>query len=159
MGGSAQMDNEKIVSTLNELIETCRDGESGFKEAAENVKNPDLKSFFNQAAADRAQCVRELQIEVRRLGGDPEKKGSTAGALHRAWIDIKGTLTGKDDHLILSEVERGEDSAVKAFKDALKNQSLPSSILSIVELQLQRVQQTHDRVKQMRDAKAATPGR
>lgn len=153
------MDNKKVVSTLNELIETCRDGLDGFKEAAENVKNPELKSFFNNAATERAYCVQELQTEVRNLGGEAEKTGSTAGAIHRVWMDIKGTLTGKDDHSILSECERGEDSAVSAFRDALKEGNLPPNVLSIVERQLQIIQKTHDRVKQMRDAKRATSGR
>jgi uncharacterized protein (TIGR02284 family) len=153
------MDNKKVVSTLNELIETCRDGLDGFKEAAENVKNPELKSFFNNAATERAYCVQELQTEVRNLGGEAEKTGSTVGAIHRVWMDIKGTLTGKDDHSILSECERGEDSAVSAFRDALKEGNLPPNVLSIVERQLQIIQKTHDRVKQMRDAKSATSGR
>jgi uncharacterized protein (TIGR02284 family) len=150
------VDNDKAISTLNDLIETCRDGQNGFKEAADNVKNPELKSFFTQCAAERAQCVSALGGEVRRLGGDPEKSGSTAGALHRVWMDIKGTFTGKDDHAILSECERGEDSAVDAFRDALKNQDLPSNILTIVQQQLTVIQRTHDRIKQMRDAKAAS---
>jgi uncharacterized protein (TIGR02284 family) len=153
------MDNDKVINTLNDLIETCRDGQNGFKEAAENVKSPDLKSFFNQASTERAQCVNELGLEVRRLGGNPEKTGSTAGALHRAWMDIKGTFTGKDDHSILSECERGEDSAVKAFSDAVKSGNLPSNLLIIVQRQFAVVQQTHDRIKQMRDAKAATTRR
>jgi uncharacterized protein (TIGR02284 family) len=153
------MDNKKVVSTLNELIETCRDGQNGFKEAADNVKSPDLKSFFNQVASERAQFARELEIEVRRLGGDPEKTGSTAGAIHRVWMDIKGTLTGKDDHAILSECERGEDSAVKTYKEAIQSGNLPTNILSIVERQFQSIQQVHDRIKQFRDAKAATSRR
>jgi len=132
-------------------LETCKDGQQGFKEAADNVKAPDLKTFFNQVAMERASCVSELQSAVRSLGGDPDKSGSAAGAMYRAWMNIKGTLTGKDDHAILSECERGEDSAVEAYKDATK--WLPPNILSIVDRQFQSVKQTHDRVKQMRDAK------
>ena len=153
------MDNKKVVSTLNELIETCRDGQNGFKEAADNVKNPELKSFFNQASAERAQFLRELEVEVRRLGGDPEKSGSTTAAIHRVWMDLKGTFTGKDDHSILAECERGEDSAVDAYKEVINSKVLPSNLLLIVERQFQSVQQTHNRVKQMRDAKAATSQR
>src|SRR5258707_8783570 len=133
------MNNKKIVSTLNDLIETCRDGLNGFKEAAENVKSPDLKNFFTQISNERAKCVQELQLEVRRLGGDAEKSGSTAAALHRVWMDIKGTFTGKDDHTILVECERGEDSAVDAYKDAIK-QGLPTSLLTIVQQQFQTIQ-------------------
>ena len=152
------MDSKKAISTLNDLIETCRDGQNGFKEAAENVKSPDLKTFLNQIALERAQFVNELQLEVRTLGGDPQKSGSATGAMHRAWIDIKGTLTGKDDHSILSECERGEDSAVEAYKDALKL-DLPSNIRSTIERQFQSIKLVHDRVKQMRDSKAAASRR
>ena len=153
------MDNDKVVSTLNNLIETCRDGQNGFKEAAENAKNPDLKAFFSQVSLERARCVGELQQEVQRLGGDPENTGSTAAALHRVWMDIKGSLTGKDDQSILNECERGEDSAVETFRDALKDENLPSNLRSIVERQFRSIQQTHDRVKQMRDSRSATSGR
>ena len=152
------MDSKKSVSTLNDLIETCRDGQNGFKEAAENVTSPDLKTFLNQIAMERAQFVNELQLEVRTLGGDPQKSGSATAAMHRGWIDIKGTLTGKDDHSILSECERGEDSAVEAYKDALKL-DLPSNIRSTIERQFQSVKLVHDRVKQMRDSKAAASRR
>ena len=152
------MDNKTIVSTLNDLIETCRDGMNGFKEAAENVKGLDLKNFFTQTSNERAKFVQELQLEVRRLGGEAEKTGSTAGALHRVWMDVKGTLTGKDDHTILVECERGEDSAVDAYKNAIKL-GLPPDILTIVQQQYQIIQRDHDRTKQMRDTKAAASGR
>jgi len=153
------MDNDKAISTLNNLIETLRDGQEGFKEAAENVKDSDLKTFFNQVSLERAQMVGELQQEVRTLGGDPENSGSTAGALHRTWMDIKGSLTGRDDQSILNECERGEDSAVSAYADALKEQSLPATLRTLVERQFSSIKQGHDRVKQMRDAKRAVTGR
>ena len=152
------MDNHKVISILNDLIETCRDGREGFNEASENATSPELKNFFRQASRERARFVGELQQEVRTLGGDPEKSGSTAGALHRAWIDIKGTLTGKDDGSILNEAERGEDSALKAYEDALK-QRLPANCESIVQEQFSEVKLTHDRVKQMRDSKSVSAGR
>jgi uncharacterized protein (TIGR02284 family) len=153
------MDNDKAISCLNNLIEINRDGQNGFKEAAENVKNTELKSFFNQTSLDRARFVGELQQVVRRLGGDPENTGSTAAALHRVWIDIKGTFTGKNDESILSECERGEDSAVNAYKDALKDENLPNDLRALVETQFSSVKRAHDQVKEWRDAKSATTGR
>ena len=114
------MKNDKVISILNELIEACRDGQEGFREAAEYAENPDLKMFFRQESLERAQFVGDLQQQVQALGGDPEKSGSTGGAVHRAWMTIKGTLTGKDDKSILNEVERGEDSAVDAYEKSLR---------------------------------------
>lgn len=147
------MDNDKVISILNHLVETCRDGQNGFLEAAENVQSPELKEYFNKVSLERSQLVGELQQQVHALGGDPENTGSTAAALHRTWMDIKGTLTGRDDQTILDECERGEDSAVEAYRDAL-NEDLPANIRSVVETQLREVQQVHDRVKQMRDARS-----
>jgi uncharacterized protein (TIGR02284 family) len=147
------VDNDKVISILNHLVETCRDGQNGFLEAAENVQSPELKEYFNKVSLERSQLVGELQQQVHALGGDPENTGSTAAALHRTWMDIKGTLTGRDDQSILDECERGEDSAVEAYRDAL-NEDLPANIRSVVETQLREVQQVHDRVKQMRDARS-----
>src|SRR3954470_15216173 len=120
------MERDNIISVLNGLIETCRDGQNGFQEAAENVSRADLKQFFNEASLERARYVGELQGLVRSLGGDPENTGSTAAAVHRTWIGIKGSLRGRDDASILSECERGEDWAKDTYKDALNDTSLSS---------------------------------
>ncbi|HKG21217.1 MAG TPA: PA2169 family four-helix-bundle protein [Blastocatellia bacterium] len=151
------MDNDKVISVQNNLIETCRDGQNGFKEAAENVKDSRLKEFFYEVSQERARFVGELQQLVRDLGGDPENTGSTAAALHRAWIDIKGKLTGMDDQAILNECERGEDSAVGAYRDALKD-DLPANMRSVIERQYQSVLEVHDRIKALRDSRAAISG-
>ncbi len=95
------MDNDKVISTLNELIETCKDGEQGFSTSAEDVSDPELKTVFKERARTCANGARELQEQVRRLGGDPETSGSTLGALHRGWENVKAKITGKDDKAIL----------------------------------------------------------
>jgi uncharacterized protein (TIGR02284 family) len=40
------MSNQKAV--IDDLIEALKDGQEGFKQAAEGVKDPQLKSIFNQ---------------------------------------------------------------------------------------------------------------
>ncbi|HEX3494993.1 MAG TPA: DUF2383 domain-containing protein, partial [Methylocella sp.] len=44
------MDNQDVISTLNDLIEISRDGEQGFRTCAEGVENPNLKAIFEAAA-------------------------------------------------------------------------------------------------------------
>lgn len=144
------MQNDNAISVLNNLIETCKDGELGFKTAAEGLKNPAIKSKFLEYSRQRGEMARELQSEVRRLGGDPEKAGSTAGSLHRGWLDIKSAVTGKDDHAIVAEAERGEDVAKSAYEDALK-EALPPSAQTLVQQQAVKVRQAHDAVRDLRD--------
>lgn len=147
---NASASNDTVISTLNGLIETCKDGQEGFKQAAEGVENSQLKSAFYEFGQQRAQFAGELQTLVRELGGDPENSGSISGALHRGWINIKSAVTGKDEGAILNEAERGEDSAKNAYKDALE-QNLPSNVFNVIQQQYTAVQKAHDSVKSWRD--------
>ena len=145
------MTNEEVISTLNNLIETNKDGQEGFKQAAEGVDDSNLKSTFFEYSQQRSQFTGELQSLVRELGGDPENSGSIAGSLHRGWINIKTAVTGKDSAAVLNEAERGEDSAKKAYKDALE-QDLPANVNAVVSRQATAVQAAHDKVKSLRDS-------
>lgn len=142
---------KSIASVLNSLIETCKDGQEGFRNAAENVRTADFKSLFSELSMQRQQFIGELQTLVRGLGEDTEKSGSVAGALHRGWIDLKSALTSGDEHAILAECERGEDSAVAEYRDALEHDELPANVRAVVRQQFMGVQAAHDRVRDLRD--------
>ena len=145
------MDRDDTIATLNELIETCKDGEEGFLACAQNVKNPSLKTFFEEKAQRCATGAIQLRDKVRELGGDPERSGSTTGTLHRGWINIKATIAGMDDHAILAECERGEDSAKGAYEQALQR-DLPPDVRRLVDTQYREVKANHERVRDMRNA-------
>jgi uncharacterized protein (TIGR02284 family) len=142
--------NSDAISTLNNLIETCKDGENGFRTAVDGVQKSDLRSLFNSYAQQRAQFAAELQAEVRRLGGDPETTGSVAATLHRGWINIKSTVTGMDEGAVLAECERGEDSAVKNYEEAMK-ENLPANVQTVVQRQYMQIKEAHDRVRALRN--------
>lgn len=146
--------NKESIDLLNDLIETSKDGQKGFETSAEDLKNPLLITYFKTRAADCATAVRELQAEVRALGGDPEQSSSVAGTLHRAWVDLKSLVTGKSDKAILEEVERGEDHALADYKKALekaREKALPVNVVTLIQKQLDGAQANHDKVKLLRD--------
>jgi uncharacterized protein (TIGR02284 family) len=147
---SETIDNDDVIDCLNGLIETCKDGQEGFQEAAEGVDSHELKQLFYECSQQRAEFSGELQSLVRSLGGDPETTSSFAGTLHRGWINIKSAVTGKDDKAILNECERGEDSAKSNYKSALEK-NLPANIAETVQKQYAAVQSVHDKVKALRD--------
>jgi uncharacterized protein (TIGR02284 family) len=147
---AGSMSNDDVVDVLNDLIETCRDGEFGFNACAEHAEGAMLKALFLRRAAECHHAVGELETHVRRLGGEPHKRGTASGAIHRGWVAVRGTLTGYSDQAMLEECERGEDAALARYRKALK-QALPSDIRQVVELQSNGVQRNHDQIKALRD--------
>jgi uncharacterized protein (TIGR02284 family) len=143
---------KKQNEVIDDLIETLKDGQEGFKQAAESVKDPQLKSLFSEYSQQRARFAVELRSKAQSPD-DRESKmsGSAAGALHRGWINLKSAVTQGDDHAILAECERGEDSAVDEYKNALNN-GLSVPVQDIVSRQYAEIQRAHDRVRQLRDA-------
>lgn len=139
------------ASLLNHLIETCKDGQDGFRTAAEDVQDVDFKSLFNELSIQRQEFVTELQNLVSGLGAEPEESGSVPAALHRGWINLRAALTSRDTHAILAECERGEDSAVQAYREALDHDDLPSPVRGVLRQQYMAVQAAHDRVRDLRD--------
>jgi uncharacterized protein (TIGR02284 family) len=144
---------KETISTLNSLIETLKDGQEGFKQAAKGVADSQLKSLFNEYSRQRSRFASELQNQVETLGeSKPEESSSAAGALHRAWINLKSAVTSGDDHAILAECERGEDSAVKEYEKAMK-EDLSPSLRDIVSGQYSHVKSAHDRIRNLRDTR------
>jgi uncharacterized protein (TIGR02284 family) len=149
------MDENNAISVVENLIETSKDGQKGYQDAAQHVKNPELKAYFNEQSAERARFAQELQSQLSTLG-KPDKKvsGSVGGAMHRAWLDTKANLGGGDKS-ILESVEAGEDTAKDSYNKALTG-ALPESLKEIIRRQATSVQRAHDKVKLLRDsAKAA----
>ena len=149
------MSNDDIIDTLNDLIETSKDGEYGFHASAEYLKDPAIQQSFERRAEECRQAAAELQSLVVRLGGKAEDSGTAGGALHRGWVAVKGTLAGYTDKAILEETERGEDSAMAAYRKALE-EALPPDIRLVVERQYEGVKRNHLQVRTLRDqARAA----
>ena len=144
------MKNQNEV--IDNLIETLKDGQEGFKQAAESVKDPQLKSLFNDYAQQRARFMVELRSKAQTPDErEPDVRGSATGALHRGWINLKSALSRGDDHAILAECERSEDSAVEEYQKAL-NDGLSEPVREIVSRQYAEIKATHDRIRDLRDA-------
>jgi uncharacterized protein (TIGR02284 family) len=151
------MDSSNTVETLNDLIETCKDGEYGFRSSAEHLRNADTQQLFLRHADECAVAAAELQDLVRQLGGKVENNGSLAGAVHRGWVAVKAKLAGSADKAILEAAEQGEDTAKERYHTALR-ESLPPQVRAMVERQYSGVLRNHAQVRALRDEARAVAG-
>ncbi|MCX2739307.1 ferritin-like domain-containing protein [Pontibacter anaerobius] len=143
--------NKEVQSTVHHLIERCKDGAKGYKTASEDVEDQDLKDLFRKYAVQRDSMITELQDQLHKMGHVDDESSSIEGTMHRAWIDLKSALTSRDRVRVLEECERGEDYAVKAYKEALEK-DLPAQLKQIIEQQYMDVKHAHDHIRSLRDA-------
>ena len=151
MATTTDTKNEKTEQVLLEVIEVLHDGQKGFAEIGEHLKDAILKRYFLAESLKRANFRAELENELHREGmADVKQSGSTAGALHRTWADLKSKLGG-GDHALLESAEQGEDDAKKVYKEALE-QDLPYPVREVLATQQAHILTAHDYVKRNRDA-------
>jgi len=141
--------NADAVSAMNNLIETCKDGQKGFAAAAERADRGDLKQLFTTLSSQRATFTHELEVEVGRLGGKPADLGHVAAIVHRGWMAVKSGVKDDTDGAILDECERGEDFAKKAYADVLEK-ALPTDVRPLIARQADDVRASLSQVRSLR---------
>jgi uncharacterized protein (TIGR02284 family) len=147
-------DRKEILDLLQDLAQTCRDGQEGYRNAALHIQAPELHRYFDEQSLERARFAGEIEEEVQRLGKpDPKRTGTVGGTIHRAWINLKAGLGG-GDLAILSAVEAGEDTAKEKYEKIFEHH-LPESIAALLRQQHQSVLAAHDYVKMARDRRKA----
>jgi len=139
---------------IKTVIQVLHDGQRGFADIGEHLKDPQLKSFFMQESQNRGTFAQELLAEYGTTTDKSTDVGGTAsGTIHRVWGDLKAKLGG-GDHALLETAEQGEDAAKRAYAAALDDNSIPANIRSILIRQQPHIQASHDQVKALRDSRA-----
>lgn len=139
-----------------DLMEVLQDGKDGFSHAADlltDTDRADLAATFRRFSTQRAEYYAELEHIAASYGDDLDEDGSAGAAAHRTWMTVRDTLSGSNPSGILDAAEQGEDHAVKAYEDALR-QEISADLRTIVQRQMAGVQAGHDEVRDLRNAYA-----
>ena len=102
-------------------------GEHGFRTAADGVEDPELKRLFLSFSALQGEFASEIEAELVRLGKDPagpraSRRGAAPG------LDLcQGRGDGEGRRPDRERRRRGEDVAVKNFREALQK-GIPATI-------------------------------
>ena len=141
------MTDDKDVA--KELVETLKDGERGYADAAEKVRDSDRSEWapiLQRLSEQRAGFRREIVELGEDYGDDVDESGTAAAALHRGWIALKDALTGDDPSGVLKAALTGEDHAVTEYEKALQG-DLSDGFRQVVTRQHAAVVAARDEVK------------
>lgn len=142
------------AKAAKELVETLKDGERGFAEAADKLRDgehPEWATTLQRFSEQRAGFWREIVDMGHAYGDDVDESGTVAAAVHRGWIALKDALTGDDAEAVLKAALTGEDHAVSEYEDALKT-DLSAGFREVVVRQQAAVVAARDEVKALQNA-------
>ena len=141
----------EVETTLRSVIESLIDGQEGFQKIGENLKDETLKHYFLAESLKRAEFRGNLETLLHEEGiHDINESGTTSGAVHRAWAELKAKLGG-GDHTLLATAEQGEDQAKAAYHAAL-DKELPFPVRQLLVTQAAHIEASHDYVRAARDS-------
>jgi uncharacterized protein (TIGR02284 family) len=115
------MDASSQINILNKLIVINADRMEGYETAYKETQDTDLKTLFAELQYTSQQCREALIGEVSLLGGSPEEGTQITGKFFRVWMDVKAALTGNDRVAILNSCVFGENVALDAYNNAIRN--------------------------------------
>ncbi|GAB2663251.1 PA2169 family four-helix-bundle protein [Arenimonas aestuarii] len=147
---------QEKVETLNELIQATRDSAEFYADAAKAVKNPQLRSLFDDMAESKQGLVGSMAREVRAEAGEPATDGSLRGSLHQFYSTLRAEMA-KDhgDYAYVKELEKSEDRLMAAFHDVIKRDDAPKAVKESLLSYLPKVQQHHDTMRERKWAMEA----
>ena len=147
--------NQEIVDDLNELVKINNDRIQGYEKAVEDNEDPQLDDLFRHYVIQSQNFRSQLADHIVRIDGTGVTDATSTdltSKIHRAWIDIKAAITGKDRSAILGSVEFGENAAIEAYKDAIEKDHIPAYIKEDLQKQLTELQAAYDRIKSLQPA-------
>lgn len=134
---------------VKSVIEVLNDGQKGYADIGEHIKDSEMRSFFMSESQTRGTYAKELSAAA----GMNDVGGTAAAALHRGWGDLKATLGG-GDHTLLETAEGGEESARKAYQDALADSGITGSVRSMLQQQHTHIESAQKKIQAFRNATA-----
>jgi len=147
--------NSVTLEKMQELIQINLDSEKGFNEASHEIDNKSIATMFIELGRQRRDNALELEKIMNWNGEKSVEDGSYLASFHRAWLSLRGLLSGGGEYAILSEAERGEDAIKKAYEEVLIA-TAGSAVNDVLTRQYAIVKAGHDRVRAMRDNHRAT---
>jgi len=129
------MENKKIISNLEDIVNLIEDSARGYRHLAGHLENSELQTIMNRLSQQRKLFRENLENDARDMGGAISTDGTYKGYFHRTWMDIKSTVSSTEDETRIEEAIRGEKHLIEAYDKVLRTEKLPEYIIERMEEQ------------------------
>jgi uncharacterized protein (TIGR02284 family) len=139
--------HDKTPAILENLLAICRDGVDGFELASHEIRSSELQSLFLGYSLQRSRLGRELEAAISAVGDGISEAG---GKSSRTWMIPVEAGYSRDEQAVLTDCERGEDTALAAYAAALQEPELTPAIRGMLTAQAAEVKAAHGEVNSLR---------
>jgi len=146
----SEHEKKLVVASLRELLEACRDDQSGYGQASVDVREESLQPIFEEYARQRGEFAEQIENLLDGLGHPSQGAESFRGKLHRKWMDVRTAIESNNAVPMLSECERGEWSTIRKYESALDKVRFPLVIEGVLIDQLAAMRDAYHRLDRMR---------
>ncbi|MDO7851443.1 PA2169 family four-helix-bundle protein [Hymenobacter convexus] len=137
------------VGTLHELLLFVNDRVQGYRRAAHESQDADLRNYYEDLAGQSKQFAIRLNGYLRVQQSEPETGTTLKGKLYRGWMEAKAAVTGYSETAVLASNVFGEEWALAAYEAALRDRTVTGTLRREIERQYEASQQTHRRLQQL----------
>ena len=140
---------KRTKKALSQLLLYVNDRTEGYKRAAAETKDGDLRSYYQQLVTESKKFAGTLNDYLAKKGGERETSTTLKGKLYRKLMDAQAAVTGRDEKAILAANVYGERWAIKAYKQALRRKALKGDLRDTVEKQFATSKKTYKKLKSL----------
>jgi len=142
------------ASTLNELIEITRDGQTFYTDAVRHVHSALLKAVFHGIIDAKAQLIKALSEHVRVRGELPSGSGTLYGQFQKLYTDVRVRMSDEKEATYVAKLEESEDRLLEAFEEAAARAQDPM-LRAIILRHLPKVRLCHEQMRNLKLSLAA----
>ncbi len=142
--------HKNTIDSLHQLIALNKDSDRGYKEASENIEDPELKTILYRLSQQRAEFRGEIEEILHKDYHDSANPSdSFLSKLHRGWMDFKSSLSSNDNEAVLEECLRGEEHAIEKYGEVLA-ENLPDYIEQQLRKQFDMIKGALSQIKEFK---------
>jgi uncharacterized protein (TIGR02284 family) len=123
------MDTREVCDKLNDLIKLDVDAVHAYDQAIEACTMAEIRDQLTEFRGDHDRHIRELSVQVRALGGEPDVRKDWKGFL----IEGFTAIMAQGDRSALMAMRGNEELTNKVYQNAVEMADLTPEIRSLLE--------------------------
>ena len=137
------------VKHVSDIVQVLNSGIEFYRDAKEQVDNPQLASFFDRMINARRTVKQNLQPFAIAEEGEVEQGSAFTVEVRNIYTKIIGVMSSDKEHTYISQLEEVEDKTLDEIRTALNKKQSADCEAALLS-SLATMQECHDEMKKLK---------